>query len=227
MAPAAGLSFPATKGDGGASHLRVVYHLQRRRSPLLVKSDGRSIKLFALDTEAFASMSNHPLPDTPSNEVTFSPRVATQDGLDALLAVLIGGLLTAILFGMPALIAFLITHSVILAATTFIIVYLIFLAFSVWSLSASDHGLRLHRLLGGPRLIPWGHITSVREVSRAEVILDGWFWPLFPRRESTPCLSSLGHFRIDFDGRHIYYPPRDVDQFRQFVAARLTPPPAA
>lgn len=172
-------------------------------------------------------MSNHSLPDTPSSEVTFPPRVATQDGLDALLAVLIGGLLTAILFGLPALIAFFVTHSVILASAVFIIFYLGYLAFSVWSISASDHGLRLHRLLGGPRLIPWSHITSIREVSRAEVILDGWFWPLFPPREFTPCLSSLGHFRIDYDGRHIYYPPRDADQFRRIVVARLNPPPSA
>jgi len=172
-------------------------------------------------------MSNYPLPDTPTSEVTFSPRVATQDGLDVLLAFLVGGLLAAILFGLPALIAFFFTHSFIVAAAAFIIFYLGYLAFSVWSLSASDHGLRFHRLLGGPQLIPWCHITSIREVGRAEVILHGWIWPLFPPREFTACPSSLGHFRIDYDGGHIYYPPRDADQFRQFVAARLTPPPSA
>jgi len=167
-------------------------------------------------------MSNHPMPDTPSSEISFSPKVSTQDGLDAVLAVLLGGLLTAVLFGLPALIAFFFTHSFIVAAATFIVFYLFFLGFSVWSLSASEHGLRLHRLLGGPRLIPWDQITSIREVSRTEVILEGWLWPLFPPREFTPCLSSLGHFRIDFEGRHIYYPPRDVEQFRRVVVSRLS-----
>ena len=47
-APATGATFPATKGDDGASEFRVVQHLQRRRSVQYVESDGRSINLLAM-----------------------------------------------------------------------------------------------------------------------------------------------------------------------------------
>jgi hypothetical protein len=171
-------------------------------------------------------MSNDPISSASDSEITFSPRVATQDWLDVLLAALLGVLLAVALFGLPAIIVFLVTHSTLAAVATFVIVYLCFLAFSVWSLSGSDYGLRLHRLLGGPRVIPWSQITSIREVCRAEVIIQGWLWPLFPPREFTPCLSSVGHFRIDYDGGHIYYPPRDIEKFRSFVADRLPTAPS-
>ncbi len=160
-------------------------------------------------------------------EMTFPPKVVTQGVFDALLATLFGLLLVAILCGLPAVLVFLLTQSLIAAAAAFLVVYLGFLAFTVWSLSASERGLRLHRLFGAPRLIPWDQITSVREVGREELILQGWLWPLFPPREFTPCMSSMGHFRIDFDGRHLYYPPRDADLFRQYMASKLNPPPSA
>ena len=124
------------------------------------------------------------------------------------------GLVPLLLFLiLPAAIVFLLTRSFVWAGLTYVLIYLIFVAFTVWSLRISDRGIEFVRLLGKPRLLRWEEITEIAEAPRRELIIHGWLWPRFPTREMTPCLSTLRHFRIRWGGDYCYYPPDDADSF--------------
>jgi hypothetical protein len=153
--------------------------------------------------------------------VVIAPRIQPRGLSDALLSSVVGLFQVTILFGLPWLAAYRITHSSIIALAVFGAAYGLFFSFTVVRVSISSSGIRFHRRFGSPRFLSWERITSVAVASRRELILHGWLWPLFPSREMTPCFSSLQHYRITWDGGMCYYPPADPDLFEQYVSANL------
>jgi hypothetical protein len=67
--------------------------------------------------------------------------------------------------------------------------------------------------LGARKKIPWANVESIEEASQAELVLRGWLWPRFPPREYTASMTSIGHYRICWQGGTAYFPPKDVQQF--------------
>jgi hypothetical protein len=104
--------------------------------------------------------------------------------------------------------------------------YLVFLGFSVSSLSLSPEGVRFHRLFGSPKFLPWSAVRSVEVAPRWELITKGWLWPLFPCREMTASFTSLRHYRISWAGGFCYYPPADAETFEEYVSRHLQKPVA-
>ncbi|MES2470129.1 MAG: hypothetical protein V4675_22750 [Verrucomicrobiota bacterium] len=156
-----------------------------------------------------------------TDPVVITPRIQPCDFKDGLLSAVVGLFLAAALFGVPALAAYLLTHSGILAFVVFCAALGLFQSFSVARISISSEGIRFHRCFGFPRFLPWVRITSIAVAPRAELVLRGWLWPLFPSREMTACLSSLQHYRITWDGGTCYYPPADPSLFEQNVSANF------
>jgi hypothetical protein len=153
--------------------------------------------------------------------VVIAPRIQPRGFSDGFLSAIVGLFQAAVLFGLPALAAYLITHSGIVAFAAFCAAYCLFLSFTVVRISISSLGIRFHRRFGSPRFLAWERITSVAVAPRRELISRGWLWPLFPAREMTACLSSLQHYRITWDGGTCYYPPADPNLFEQYVSANL------
>lgn len=151
----------------------------------------------------------------------FAPRVAPRDLQDTLIAVVIGTFQTAVLFGLPGLAAYLAFGNVEIALAVAIALYLLFVSCCVSELTLSGEGIRLHRLLGGPRLLAWKDIRSVHAATREELLMQGWLWPIVLPREMTPTMTSLGHYRIQFGERWIYFPPKDAAGFEAAVARHL------
>jgi hypothetical protein len=156
-----------------------------------------------------------------TDSVVIAPRIQPRDLSDGLLSAAIGLFQTAVLFGIPAAAAYLLTRSGIVAFAAFCAAYGLFLSFAVVRISISSEGIRFHRRFGTPKFLAWSRITSVAVAPRSELIVRGWLWPLFPAREMTACLSSLQHYRITWDGGFCYYPPADPSLFEQYVTANL------
>lgn len=155
------------------------------------------------------------------SEKKFPPRVAPRDTADALIAAVIGIGQSAVLFGLPGLLVWYASGSSVMAFVAAGILYMGFLMCCVTDITVTDDGLRLKRVLGDPELIRWKDITEVKEASRAELILHGWLWPLMLPREMTPTTTSIGHFRIQYGPKWIYYPPMDAMGFQDAVQARM------
>jgi hypothetical protein len=131
-----------------------------------------------------------------------------------------------VLFILPGLVGYLVSHSELMALLPPVIVYLLFLAFSVWSITLTPEGIRFHRLIGVPKFLPWSSISSVEIASQRELITKGWLWPLFPAREMTPSLSSVRHYRISWREGFCYYPPAEAAAFEAHVRRYLERPSA-
>ncbi|QYF95365.1 hypothetical protein KY495_09525 [Massilia sp. PAMC28688] len=140
---------------------------------------------------------------------------------DTLIAIVIGIGQSAILFGLPALLAWYASGSTTIAWIFAGALYLGFVLFCVTDITVAGDGLRLKRMLGDPKLIAWKDVTEVTEASREELIIHGWLWPLVLPREMTPTATSIAHFRIQFGKRWIYYPPKDAMGFQEAVRAHL------
>ncbi|MES2018080.1 MAG: hypothetical protein V4484_16455 [Pseudomonadota bacterium] len=155
-------------------------------------------------------------------EQVFQPRIAPRDISDTILSAGIGLLQVGVLFGLPALICFWIAGSVVLASAVACALYAIFILLCVTNLKISPAGIRLSRAFGGPKFIAWSDIACVEEVPRSELIWRGWVWPLFPPREMTPSLTSLGHYRIQYGSESVYFPPADPQAFMAAVRTHMT-----
>ena len=151
------------------------------------------------------------------NDAIFRPQVLPRDLTDALVALVVGIFQTLVLFVLPGAIGFWLSDSMVLAVFASMLAYLIYACFLVSHLELSPRGIEFSRLLGTPKFLPWSSITAVEEVSRSEVVRRGWLWPLFPAREMTPSLSSLGHYAIRFGKDCVYFPPRDPVAFMEAV----------
>jgi len=120
-------------------------------------------------------------------------------------------------FILPSAVAFFISGSFSVGLAIFIIIYFVWLAFTVWSLRLSEKGIQFVRLFGVPKVIPWEEVLDLSEVSRREIVIHGWLAPRFPAREMTPCLSALHHFRIRWETGWCYFPPEDINAFQRLV----------
>lgn len=154
----------------------------------------------------------------------FRPRVLPRDITDVLIVIFIALPLQIfpLLFLSP-LAVFYLTSNVGAAFFVFLLIYVAFLVFSVWSIHADAAGSRFKRILGTPKFLPWSDVRRVSEATRFEVVVHGWIWPLFPAREMTPALSARDHIRIDWSSGHCYFPPRNPSEFLTYVRDRLPP----
>lgn len=158
-----------------------------------------------------------------NSPVVFSPRFLPRGIVDFAITTLIAFPIQATgLFVVPAFVTGLLFSSIELALFTAVLVYVLFLLFSVWSVSLSNDGIRFKRMLGGPKFLAWSEVTSVTEVTRWELIRKGWIWPLFPAREMTACLSSVKHYRISWHEGFCYFPPSDTHAFEHHANVHLS-----
>jgi hypothetical protein len=118
---------------------------------------------------------------------------------------------------LPALVAGVFFQSFIIGFVVYCLAYGMFLLFVVRKLSIDDNGILFVRVLGSPKILKWTDIESIEKVSRKELILRGWLWPLFPAREMTACLSSKNHFRIKWRDGFCYFPPRHEGDFEELI----------
>jgi hypothetical protein len=152
----------------------------------------------------------------------FRPRIMPRDVGDVLIVIFVALPCQIFpLFFLPTLVVFFLTGNLDIAFSVFVLIYLVFLAFSVWSVRADAAGLRFKRFLGTPKFLAWSDIRRVSEATRSEVIVHGWLWPLLPAREMTPALSARGHIRIEWDDGYCYFPPRDPKGFLTYVRGRV------
>ena len=157
-----------------------------------------------------------------NDELRVSPRILPRDFADfCIVAFIASPVLIGALFAVPAIIAFMLTRSTLVAFLTAMALYVVFLLFSVSRLTLSPEGIRFHRVLGSPKFLPWSRIVSVSEAPRWQLILQGWFWPLFPAREMTASFSSVGHYRIQWDSGFCFFPPEYPGVFEQYVHQRV------
>lgn len=150
-------------------------------------------------------------------QCSFTPRVAPRDALDAIISLAIGTFQIVILFVLPGALVHALTDSTTLTVVTVVLLYLAFALYSVTKVELSLDGIRFVRVLGDPRFLPWSEISALVEAPRSELILHGWLWPLVLPREMSPSCTSLGHFRIQFGKRFVYFPPSDPQLFQAAV----------
>lgn len=144
---------------------------------------------------------------------SFAPRFAPRNLTDAVISVAVGLLQIAVLFVLPGVLVYAATGGGSLGLMTGLVLYGVFALCSVSKVEVGSAGIRFKRLLGSPRLLPWSAITGVVEAPRRELIVHGWLWPLLPPREMSPSCTSLGHYRIGFGERFVYFPPSDAAAF--------------
>jgi hypothetical protein len=156
-------------------------------------------------------------------DITVKPRIMPRDSTDCLLGVFVGLLLVTVLFGIPALVAYIITKSTLAAFLTFCVFYALFACFAVTRLTLSPTGIQFHRLFGSPRFLPWDRIVSIAVAPRSELVLRGWLWPPFPAREMTASLSAREHLRITWQDGYCYFPPAGPEEVLAYAAERIPP----
>jgi len=101
-------------------------------------------------------------------------------------------------------------------AAVFCLVVAVVLALpTVLRLEIGPCGLRFVRIAGSPRRLSWSEISDIAPAGRREILLRAWL--TWPPLEATSCLSSLGHYRIQFTGGVAYFPPRDAAEFEALL----------
>jgi len=152
---------------------------------------------------------------------SFAPRIMPQDARDLAVTLGVATLQAVLMFLLPATVAGYLTHSSAVGEYVLLTLMVVLLSFTVEKLSINRDGVRFHRLFGSPKFLAWERIVAVDAAPRPELIRHGWLWPLFPPREMTACLSSLGHYRITWDDGVCYFPPADAALFEACVAQRV------
>lgn len=158
-----------------------------------------------------------------TSEITVKPRILPRDFIDCVLSVSVGLALVGVLLGVPALVAYWISHSVVIAFLTFCLFHGVFSCFAVSCLTLSPGGIRFHRLFGSPRFLPWEHIVSISVAPRSELVLRGWLWPPFPAREMTASLTAREHLRISWRDGYCYFPPVEPQAILAYASAYIPP----
>jgi hypothetical protein len=148
-------------------------------------------------------------------------RTLPRDLVDILIGFPLGLLAGALSMGVPALIvAF--SVSALAGAITFFLLYIASFLFMVQSLEIDNTGILFRRVLGEPKYLLKSEIVSIEEAPRREVIIHGWLWPIFPfSREMSACMSAKNHFRIRWQSGVYYFPPKDIEQFKNAVSENL------
>ncbi|HUF13404.1 MAG TPA: hypothetical protein VMN78_09910 [Longimicrobiales bacterium] len=148
------------------------------------------------------------------------PHTHPRDARDAFITIV-----TLLLIASASLlVAYVLLHSVLsaFAAATAALVFVAALVtgvglFTVTALEVDATGIRFRRLIGQPRFLPWEKVTGIRRAERAEVVLRGWLLPPIPPRGAALTLTSLGHYRFDWDGGSCYFPPADENALLEIV----------
>ena len=155
-------------------------------------------------------------------QVKIKPRIMPRSFTDLCINVFIAVPMQIVpVFVLPGLFVYFLSGSKNLTEATLMAIYLMFVAFSVWGVTLSKEGIRFHRILGKPKLLPWDVIKSIEIAPRRELILKGWLWPLFPHREMSASLTSVGHYRISWGEDCYYYPPNDPEVFERYLGKYL------
>ena len=152
------------------------------------------------------------------------PRTLPRDFLDVLIGLPTGLLQIAVLLIAPSAVIALVLHNLLAGAVAYVLIYAVWLMFMVRSITVDTEGIRFQRMLGSPKRLSRSSILSVEEVTRREVVLHGWLWPLLPAREMTPALSAKHHFRISWGEGFCYFPPKDVEQFKNAISEVMKEP---
>ncbi len=147
-----------------------------------------------------------------------NPKFSCDNLQDAFIMVSIAIIQMSILFGLPSFLIYALTGSESFSLLTFVFVYILFLSFSVSSISVGEEGIKFKRLFGTPKSLSWSEITAIEPVSPKELIFKGWLWPIFPAKEMSFCLSSNGHFKINYHGGYCYYPPANPENFMAIIS---------
>ena len=156
------------------------------------------------------------------SEFQVKPKMWPSDLLDFCTVIFIAApIQLSALFGIPALVVYFLTNSSTQSFLVMVSIYLLYLLFSVWRLTLTVDGICFRRLLGSPKFLPWNRIKSIEKAPRWELIVRGWFWPLLPAREMTASLSSVGHYRIKWDGGYCYFPPACPVEFEKYTEEKL------
>lgn len=145
------------------------------------------------------------------------PKILPRNVWDLCVVLLVASIQLTALFVTPALVVAIALNSDVAGMACAVIIYIVFLLFTVKELKISEQEVQFVRLLGHPKRIPWTEITSVEPASQLELVTKGWLWPLLPAREMTPSLTSMGHYRISFGDRYVYYPPRNEAEFEAMI----------
>lgn len=151
----------------------------------------------------------------------FLARFLPRDFFDLAVSILVGSIQAAALFVLPFLMAFFIAKSVLMALLAPIIIYGIFTLYSVRFVMVDAKGITFSRMLGYSKFLAWPEVKNICLAPRRELIWHGWLWPLLPAREMTTSLSSLGHYRISWNGGYCYFPPKDTQLFEAAVSGHL------
>ena len=168
------------------------------------------------------------------NYLTIDPRTLPRGPIDAAVGLTVAAIQLCAVIGLALVPAYAIkvltqnSLAVVLTwVTTFLLIAHLNSLFVVEHLRCDEEGLELVRKRGPRQKISWASVESIEEASQAEVVLCGWLWPRFPPREYTTCWSSLGHYRIRWQGGTAYFPPKDVQRFlyamqtgREYAAKR-------
>lgn len=154
-------------------------------------------------------------------EVIFKPHISPRDIADGVLSLIIGLLQSFVIFGLPGFVFFWLTKNTMLGFAAAVATYFIFLLFSVSKLVVTPAGIHLSRILGSPKFIAWSTIESIEVAPRSELIWHGWLWPIFSANEMTPSFTSVGHYRIRYNGTLVYFPPNDPVSFIAAIRAYL------
>jgi hypothetical protein len=145
------------------------------------------------------------------------PRIMPRNFTDIILGFPIGIIQVSVLFLLPFFVVSHITGSSFAGLLVMVCFYIIFTLFTVWHLNIDENGINFKRKIGFPNFIKWQDILSVELVSRKELIIKGWLWPLFPAKEMTPSLSCSKHFKIKWTSGFCYFPPKDIEKFQNIV----------
>ena len=141
------------------------------------------------------------------------PRILPRNFFDLLFTFTIGFVQIFFLFLLPSFLIGLFFGKE-LGLASFILIYIIFLMFTVTKLTLTETGIRFHRILGRPRFLKWDQIDSIVVADRYELMFKGWLWPPFPCREITPSLTTENHSKISYDrDKIVFFPPKSLDEF--------------
>src|SRR5438552_4604092 len=97
---------------------------------------------------------------TPAASIRIKPRIMSRDAVDfCIVSFVVFPTQLLALFILPGVIAFLLLQSWSVALAVPAVIYVVFLAFSVWSITLTAEGIRFHRLLGIPKFLPWSRVS--------------------------------------------------------------------
>jgi hypothetical protein len=162
---------------------------------------------------------------TEDEDHRFEARLNPRDGTDVLMGVALSVWILAIFAVLPLVVAWWWTGDLRTGRIVATIVLAVAAAFVFFSsirfVALGPDGVRLTRYSGTERFLPWKDVKAIEEVARKEIFLRFWPFPGLPVRGNAISGTTRGQFRIDYEGGCCYFPPKDVDGFREAAAQRL------